>query len=61
MKKILEPIEIEKRIRAWADVTMLSLELKHAMLKKMHPDLSEDEIRELIRKELSRLKVEQSE
>ena len=30
----IDPVEVEKRIRAWADVTMLSLELKRAMLRK---------------------------
>lgn len=61
MKRIFEPIEVENRIRAWADVTMLSLELKRAMLRKMHPGLSEEEIKSLMRKEISKLKVEQGE
>lgn len=61
MSIILEPKDIEKRIRAWADVTILSLELKRAMLRKKHPELDEAELRELMRKELSRLKVEQDE
>jgi hypothetical protein len=59
MKKLFDTIEIEKRIRAWADVTMLSLELKYSMMRKMHPGLSEDEIRSLMRKEISDLRVEQ--
>jgi hypothetical protein len=50
MSKMPEPKEIEKRVKAWADVTMLSLELKLAMLKKRQPGLSEYEIRELMRK-----------
>jgi len=54
----LDPVEVEKRIRAWADVTMLSLELKRAMLRKRHPELSEDGINELVRAELSVLKME---
>ncbi|MEW6675287.1 MAG: hypothetical protein AB1348_04645 [Nitrospirota bacterium] len=49
--------EIEKRIRAWADVTMLSLELKRAAMRKRHPELEEDELKELMRKELSMLKI----
>lgn len=53
--------EIEKRIKAWADITMLSLELKRAVLRKRHPDLSEDEVNELMRNELSPLKIKQNE
>ncbi len=36
---------------------MLFLELKRAVLRKRHPELREDEIRELVRKELSMLKM----
>jgi len=61
MKTTLEPAEVEKRIRAWADVTMLSLELKRAAMRKRHPELGEDEISELVRKELSMLKIKQDE
>jgi hypothetical protein len=57
----IDPVEVEKRIRAWADVTMLSLELKRAMLRKRHPELSEDGINELVRAELSVLKMEPDE
>jgi hypothetical protein len=57
MNKRIEPTEIEKRIRAWADVTMLSPELKRAAMRKRHPELIEDEIRELVREELSMLKM----
>jgi hypothetical protein len=57
VKKRIEPVEVEKRIRAWADVTMLSLELKRAALRKRHPGLRENEIRELVRKEISMLKM----
>lgn len=57
----LSPDEIEKRIKAWADVTMLSLELKRAAIRKRHPELGEEEIRELMRKELSVLKTKQDE
>ena len=49
--KFISDEEVEKRIKAWADVTMLSLELKRAVMRKRHPELSENEIRELIRKE----------
>lgn len=53
--------EAEKRIKAWADITMLSLELKRAVLRKRQPDLSKAEINELMRKELSSLKIRQNE
>jgi hypothetical protein len=61
MNKTLDSEEIERRIKAWADVTMLSLELKRAAMRKRHPELREDEINELVRKELSILKSEQNE
>jgi hypothetical protein len=61
MKKTLDSEEIERRIKAWADVTMLSLELKRASMRKRHPELKEDEINELVRKELSMLKIKQNE
>jgi len=57
----LSPSEVEKRLKAWADVTMLSLELKRAAMRKRYPELREDEINELVRKELSILKSEQDE
>jgi hypothetical protein len=57
----LSPSEVERRLKAWADVTMLSLELKRAAMRKRHPELREDEINELVRKELSMLKSEQDE
>ena len=57
----ISPSDVEKRINAWADVTMLSLELKRAAMRKRHPELREDEINELVRKELSILKSEQNE
>lgn len=57
MNKRIEPTEIEKRIRVWVDVTMLSLELKRAAMRKRHPELIEDEIRELVREELLMLKI----
>jgi len=43
--------EVEKRLRAWEDVTVLSLELKKAFLRKRYPELTEKEICEVIRKE----------
>ncbi len=49
----LSPEEVEKRIKAWADVTMLSLEIKLAALKKHHPELSENELKQLMQKDLS--------
>jgi hypothetical protein len=57
----IDPVEAEKRIRAWADLTMLSLELKRAMLRKRHPELSEDSVNELARAELSLLKTKTDE
>ncbi len=57
----LSPSEVEKRLNAWAEVTMLSLELKRASMRKRHPELKEDEINELVRKELSMLKIKQNE
>lgn len=53
--------EVERRIRLWADVTMLSLELKRAVLRKKYAGASEDELKELMREELSKLKVKQNE
>jgi hypothetical protein len=61
VNKKIEPAEIEKRIKAWADVTMLSLDLKRAAIRKRHPELGEEETRELMRKELSVLKEKQDE
>ncbi|MFZ6017240.1 MAG: hypothetical protein ACOYU0_06495 [Nitrospirota bacterium] len=55
--RTLSDAEIEKRIKAWADVTMLSLELKRAAMRKRHPGLEEDELKELMRKEFSMLKI----
>jgi len=57
----LFPQDVEKRLHAWADVTMLSLELKRAAMRKRHPELREDEMNELVRKELSMLKIKQNE
>lgn len=57
----LSPEDVEKRIKAWADVTMLSLELKRAAMRKRHPELREDEINDLVRKELSMIKIKQDE
>lgn len=49
--------EIERRLMAWADVTLLTLELKRAILRQKHLELGEDEVNELVRKELSVLKM----
>ena len=54
--KMISDAEVEKRIRAWADVTMLSIELKLAMLRNKYPNLGEDELRNMIRKEYSAVK-----
>jgi hypothetical protein len=47
--KEISPSEVEKRLRTWADVTLLSLELKRAALKNKYPDHSDDEINVMIR------------
>ena len=54
--KPISDAEVEKRIKAWADVTMLAIELKLSMLRQRHPELSENELREFMRNELSILK-----
>jgi len=41
--------EVEKRLRAWADVTLLSLELKRAALKKKYPALDDQTITAMLR------------
>jgi len=41
--------EVEKRLRAWADVTLLSLELKRAALKKKYPALDDQTITTMMR------------
>ena len=61
LKYCISDAEIEKRIKAWADVTMLSLELKRAVIRQKHPELGEDAINGLVRKELSMLKVSNDE
>jgi hypothetical protein len=53
----LLPQEVEKRLRQWADITQLSLDLKRSVLKKKYPGLDEKGISELIRKELDRVKI----
>ena len=60
-KYLISNAEIEKRIKAWADITMLSLEMKRAVIREKHPELGEDEINGLVRKELSMLKVSNDE
>ncbi|MBM4128947.1 MAG: hypothetical protein FJ243_02375 [Nitrospira sp.] len=61
MNRILEPKEVEKRIKTWADVTVLSLELKRAALRKRNPELVEKEISKLVQRELSMLKIKKNE
>lgn len=61
LMRYLSASEVEKRLNAWADVTMLCLDLKRAAMRKRHPELSEDEINEMVRKELSMLKIKQNE
>lgn len=45
--------EVEKRLRAWADVTLLSLELKRAALKKKYPALDDQAITTMMRERLA--------
>lgn len=47
----LSPENVEKRIKMWADVTMLSLELKRTLLRKRHPELGEDEVKKMMHKD----------
>ena len=47
---------VEKRLRAWAEITELSLELKRAMLKSQHPKLNRKQISALMRKEFLKVK-----
>jgi len=61
MSRKIEPSEVEKRLKAWADVTMLSLELKKAVLRKRYPELTETAISELMRKENPMLKIPKDE
>jgi hypothetical protein len=49
--KAITPEEVEKRLRAWADVTLLSVELKRAALRKKYPSLDDREITALIREQ----------
>jgi len=61
MSRKIEPSEVEKRLKAWADVTMLSLALKKAVLRKRYPELTETAISELMRKENAMLKIPKDE
>ena len=45
--------EAQKRLQAWADVTMLSLDLKRAVLRKRYPNLSDDEVSARVREEIA--------
>ena len=49
--KPITPEEVEKRLRAWADVTLLSLELKRAALREKYPSLGDQEIADRIREQ----------
>jgi hypothetical protein len=56
MAEISPPV-VEERIRAWAEITALSLELKLAAIKVRFPHFDADAINEMMRKELSVLKI----
>lgn len=49
--KSISAEEVEKRLRAWADVTLLSLELKRAALRKKYPSLDDQAITNIIREQ----------
>lgn len=53
----ISPQEVEKRIQAWADVTLLSLELKRAALRKRYPHLHEDDVARLVREETAQYRT----
>lgn len=57
----ITPEEVEKRLRAWADVTRRSLELKRSALRKKYPSLDEREITALIRGQQAEYGGERSE
>jgi hypothetical protein len=59
--KPISSTEVEKRIQAWADITMLSLELKRAALRKKYPDVSDRELSEKIREEYTRYEAMRNE
>jgi hypothetical protein len=48
---------VEERIRAWAEITALSLELKLAAMNVRFPYYDADAVNEVMRKELSMLKI----
>jgi hypothetical protein len=43
-------------IQAWADATLCAIELRLAVLRKRHPDASEETLRSLLREEVFKLK-----
>ncbi|HUK57175.1 MAG TPA: hypothetical protein VLY20_11000 [Nitrospiria bacterium] len=45
MKANLTGLDVQNRLKKWAEATALSLELLEASLKKDFPDLSEKELR----------------
>lgn len=55
MKKLTEAF-VKKRLRAWAEITELSLELKRAMMKAQHPKLNRKQISALMRKDFLKVK-----
>lgn len=57
----LAPQDVERRIRAWAEVTQLSLDLKRAALKKRHPHLDDRELARMVREEIARYGTERDE
>lgn len=45
MKADLTGIDVQDRLKKWAEVTALTLELLEASIKKKFPDLSEEQLR----------------
>jgi hypothetical protein len=45
MKAVLTDLDLQGRLKKWAEATALSLELLEASIKKDFPNLSEEELR----------------
>jgi len=45
MKANIDVLDVQDRLKKWAEVTALTLDLLEASLKKQFPNLSEEELR----------------
>jgi len=45
MKANIDVLDVQDRLKKWAEVTALTLDLVEASLKKQFPNLSEEELR----------------